>query len=283
MNLHRDSYTLLPNGLAVPRRPWPYDRPIAVDLFCGAGGFSLGCIQAGFHVLAGLDNDANAALTYLINLGEYGNLQIHCAAPEDRERLEKAIEREWARHGRRRGACVDMAPYVAGSGWRSHNPGYPGVRHFFFGDVRRWSGAEMLRLMGLERGQIDCVMGSPPCQGFSLAGRRNVMDPRNSLVFEFVRLVLEIYPRTMIFENVPGLLSMTTPEGLPVVDAMCLALERGGFGTHEALKKSLCQTAGAGAAVRSRGVKRRAEDAKGVEEPAVQATLPNFWEDKEPR
>lgn len=50
-----------------------------------------------------------------------------------------------------------------------------------------------------------------------MAGQRNVMDPRNSLVFEFRRLVLEVSPKTFVMENVPGLLSMVTAEGVPVI------------------------------------------------------------------
>jgi len=136
---------------------------------------------------------------------------------------------------------------VSGSAWISHHPGTPGVRHFFFGDVRDFNGKQMLEAMGLQPGDVDCVMGGQPCQGFSLQGRRNVMDPRNSLVFEFARLALELEPKTIIFENVPGILSMVTPTGVPVIDAFCRVLRDGGFGTLNALKRSLLATSGAGA------------------------------------
>jgi hypothetical protein len=46
----------------------------------------------------------------------------------------------------------------------------------------------------------------------------------------------------------PGILSMVTPEGIPVVDAFCRILSDGGFGNYEALKQSLLNTASAGAA-----------------------------------
>ena len=103
----------------------------------------------------------------------------------------------------------------------------------------------------MKHGEVDCVIGSPPCQGFSTAGKRNVLDRRNSLVFEFARLVCEISPKTMVFENVPGIASMVTPAGLPVLDVFCRILEDGGFGTVEALKRGLLRSAGAGAALRS--------------------------------
>jgi DNA (cytosine-5)-methyltransferase 1 len=58
---------------------------------------------------------------------------------------------------------------------------------------------------GIGTRPIDCVFGGPPCQGFSLIGKRSLEDPRNSLVMEFVRLVAELDARTFVFENVKGL------------------------------------------------------------------------------
>ena len=52
---------------------------------------------------------------------------------------------------------------------------------------------------------IDLVFGGPPCQGFSTMGKRQLDDVRNSLVFEFCRLVKELQPRYFVMENVPGL------------------------------------------------------------------------------
>jgi DNA (cytosine-5)-methyltransferase 1 len=62
-------------------------------------------------------------------------------------------------------------------------------------------------LLGL-RGQIDLVAGGPPCQGFSMNGRRDPEDPRSQLInayFEFVRLTK---PRVVLLENVQGFASM---------------------------------------------------------------------------
>ncbi|MBU6429933.1 MAG: DNA cytosine methyltransferase, partial [Cyanobacteria bacterium REEB65] len=110
----------------------------------------------------------------------------------------------------------------------------------------------------------DLVAGGPPCQGFSTAGQRNVMDPRNSLVFEFARIIIEIQPKTMVFENVPGLVSMTTPEGIPVLDALCRVFEDGGFGAYEALRNSLLTSSGMGLASKNAsGVKQLRKGRKG--------------------
>lgn len=55
---------------------------------------------------------------------------------------------------------------------------------------------------------LDVVIGGPPCQGFSLIGRRAFDDPRNQLVFGFARLVGALRPRYFVMENVPGLASV---------------------------------------------------------------------------
>jgi DNA (cytosine-5)-methyltransferase 1 len=66
-------------------------------------------------------------------------------------------------------------------------------------------GRQIRQLAGLDRQNIDVVVGGPPCQGFSLMGKRALDDPRNALVYHFVRLVLELNPSYFIFENVAGL------------------------------------------------------------------------------
>ncbi len=56
-------------------------------------------------------------------------------------------------------------------------------------------------------GQIDLVFGGPPCQGFSIMGKRLINDDRNHLVLEFCRLVIELNPRYFVMENVPGMVA----------------------------------------------------------------------------
>lgn len=257
-------------GLIVPEHAIRVTRrPTAVDLFCGCGGFSLGLLQAGFEILAGLDNEPISMMTYLNNLGSYP-VDIRFATPEDKDRANKQVEAEIRREneGRKKGLPITMP--VSGANW---NSAYPPIKHFFLGDIRKFSGKDILEAVGKKRGDVDLVVGGPPCQGFSYAGRRNVMDPRNSLVFEFARLVLEIHPKMMMMENVPGILNMTTPEGLPVVDVFCRILEDGGFGTWETLKDSLLLSSGAGAAVRGRMPKDRRKPKAEDDEDQEQLTL----------
>lgn len=54
------------------------------------------------------------------------------------------------------------------------------------------------------RGQIDLVAGGPPCQGFSMAGRRNEQDTRNNLVNSYIEFIKLVKPKLILFENVKG-------------------------------------------------------------------------------
>ena len=57
-------------------------------------------------------------------------------------------------------------------------------------------------------GRVDVVVGGPPCQGFSSAGKKSVSDPRNSLFRQYVRAVEHFRPRIFLLENVPGFKTM---------------------------------------------------------------------------
>lgn len=67
------------------------------------------------------------------------------------------------------------------------------------------TGAEIRKRAGIGERELDAVFGGAPCQGFSTMGKRALDDPRNKLVFHFVRLVVELQPRFFVFENVKGL------------------------------------------------------------------------------
>ena len=65
------------------------------------------------------------------------------------------------------------------------------------------------KTLRLEKGTLDVLVGGPPCQGFSInAPSRFLNDPRNSLFRHYARFVDAFSPKTFVFENVPGLLSM---------------------------------------------------------------------------
>lgn len=249
----------------------PYKRrPTCIDIFCGCGGFSLGFMQAGFEVVAAVDWEPEALMTYMINLGSYP-IDIHYIEPGDKDRLNKSVENMLARQKKSKHSVYTLP--VSGSGHIAHEPDLVPVKNVWMGDVRKLSGQTILDTLGMKKGEVDCVCGGPPCQGYSMSGKRDIMDPRNSLVFDYARLILEIEPKTFIMENVPGILSMVTPEGIPVVDAFCRILADGGFGGFDALKKTLLNTAGAGAALKSKpaGKSSRKEEKPKADE--VQASL----------
>jgi len=100
------------------------------------------------------------------------------------------------------------------------------------GDVRRLKSEELMRTLGISRGEVDAVIGGPPCQGFSTIGRvkiaslvrggvwnhmkvaqpRFIDDPRNVLYREFVRIVHDLQPKYFVMENVPGMMSYRNGE-----------------------------------------------------------------------
>ena len=67
------------------------------------------------------------------------------------------------------------------------------------------SSTEIRKVANLGNRTIDVVFGGAPCQGFSLIGQRALDDPRNALVREFVRVVVELDASYFVFENVKGL------------------------------------------------------------------------------
>jgi len=128
------------------------NRPIAIDLFAGCGGMSLGLEAAGFDIATAVEIDPIHALIHHFNF-----------------------------------------PY--------------GVT--ICKDITRVSTQEILSTLKHQgyAQNVDVIAGGPPCQGFSHMGKRQLDDPRNHLVFEYLRIVKEVQPKYFIFENVPGIAS----------------------------------------------------------------------------
>lgn len=75
-------------------------------------------------------------------------------------------------------------------------------------DLSKYDPYELMDVLGLKPGDLDVLVGGPPCQAFSTAGRRGTMsDPRGMLIFDFLRFVDAFKPRYFVMENVRGLLS----------------------------------------------------------------------------
>ncbi len=127
-------------------------QPIAVDLFSGCGGLTLGLKQAGFKVLAAVEINSTAAVTYSTNHSDV---------------LLKTM------------------------------------------DVTKLAAKTFREELGLRIGQLDLLAGCPPCQGFSKLrtrnGARKNRDRQNQLVLEMLRFARAFKPKTIMMENVPGL------------------------------------------------------------------------------
>jgi DNA (cytosine-5)-methyltransferase 1 len=72
-------------------------------------------------------------------------------------------------------------------------------------DLARVSPDELIRTIGMAPGDLDCLVGGPPCQGFSKnvpAAQRRLADPRNRLILRFLDFVRALRPKTLLIENV---------------------------------------------------------------------------------
>lgn len=90
----------------------------------------------------------------------------------------------------------------------TYRANHPTVR-IWHRDISKLSGSDIRRSLRLVKGELDLLAGCPPCQGFStmrtLNGGRQITDEQNDLVFQFLRLIKELEPKTVMMENVPGL------------------------------------------------------------------------------
>ena len=105
---------------------------------------------------------------------------------------------------------------------RNHPSAWVDVR-----DVRTVDPKSVRRTLGLGKGQLDLLAGGPPCQGFSVnAPSRSHHDERNHLFWSFLDFCREFEPKSVLIENVPGMVSFGGGE---VVDSILRVLQELGF------------------------------------------------------
>lgn len=75
----------------------------------------------------------------------------------------------------------------------------------YHGDIHKLTIEQCLEMIDLQPSELDLLDGSPPCQGFSIAGKRQMTDKRNQLYMQFVRLLRGLQPKVFVMENVSGL------------------------------------------------------------------------------
>lgn len=79
---------------------------------------------------------------------------------------------------------------------------------FFGGPIQDISAKKLLAETGLQRGELTCLVGGPPCQAFSVYNhQRGMHDARASLFHEYLRMVDGLHPQWVVMENVTGMLS----------------------------------------------------------------------------
>ena len=141
-----------------------------IDLFAGCGGLSLGLEKAGFKLALAVEKSDMAAETFYHNfINRITDPEIWKAySHDDRTVQEQADEK----------LVVKELSAVLGN-------------------------KDLLK--NLKASNIDLVAGGPPCQGFSLAGRRNPEDLRNQLPWQFLQFVEAVQPKAVIIENVSGM------------------------------------------------------------------------------
>lgn len=86
---------------------------------------------------------------------------------------------------------------------------------------------EIMSKVGLGAGDLDALIGGPPCQGFSTYGKRDEFDARNQLYLHFIRFLDAFQPKAYVIENVTGMLSMS---GGRVIEDISARLRERGYG-----------------------------------------------------
>ena len=99
-------------------------------------------------------------------------------------------------------AAVEFDSHAA----KTYRANFPKTK-FYEGDIAMLDPQTVLNDLGLAAGELDILDGSPPCQGFSTAGKRKVSDARNRLFEEYVRFLRAMKPKAFVMENVPGLVA----------------------------------------------------------------------------
>ena len=106
-------------------------------------------------------------------------------------------------------ACVEMVPAFCDTIRANHAAGrLPRNLSIIEADLAQLTADDFMKRTGIRPGDIDVLVGGPPCQTFSTAGRRKgVEDPRGTLLWDYLRFVEALKPKFFLMENVRGLLS----------------------------------------------------------------------------
>ena len=105
----------------------------------------------------------------------------------------------------RAGFHLALAVEIDKHAMSAHQQNFPGFNHLAT-DISLLDGEKIMHHAGLAKGGLDGLFGGPPCQGFSVIGKRSAIDPRNNLFVKFFDLVAQCQPKFFVAENVLGIL-----------------------------------------------------------------------------
>lgn len=88
---------------------------------------------------------------------------------------------------------------------KTHMQNFPFTTHIPV-DISELTGKGLYNFLDMKEGSLTGIVGGPPCQGFSVMGKRDIGDPRNRLFSDFFRIVSECKPKFFLAENVPGIM-----------------------------------------------------------------------------
>lgn len=94
---------------------------------------------------------------------------------------------------------------------KAYSLNHPNVK-IYNCDIKDFGVKNLAEDLQIKKGDIDLIVGGPPCQAFSTVGKRLNDDPRGKLFQEYYRILKELNPKIFLFENVKGLLSMQKGE-----------------------------------------------------------------------
>ena len=181
-----------------------------IDLFAGAGGLSEGFIREGYHPIAHVEKNSQACLTVTTRIVYHYLKEQNLIDQIYNPYLRNEISRE------------DLYGKIP--------------KHLLNTVINKEITTESIdsifsqideNLKLLSDKKVDLIIGGPPCQAYSIAGRVAIVndkerlnDPRRFLYRQYIKFLIKYAPKLFVFENVPGILNARDSEGNLFIDKM---------------------------------------------------------------